>query len=340
MLKSGIKWMFIILGAMIGAGYASGRELWQFFGEESGLAIIIFTVLFIISSYIVMKIGYEEKTEHFLPILQKLVGKKIATYYDVIIIFYLFTTTVIMLAGGGSTGELFHIPYTLGILFISAILVIVFIWNIKGLVSLNYILIPILVVGLTVTLLFFISNGHSILSFRDWNKQSNWPSSFTFTALNVLSLIAVIGAIGKEIKNKGEAWIASIGSGLILGGVSFIYNEVLIEVSSELVLYDIPLFAIIKDFPYSAIILMSILLWLAVVSTAASGLFGLTARIREYIKLPLWLTALLLLVIIVPLTKLGFSFLIAVLYPIFAVLNLYLLVAIMVYPIANRYKWE
>ncbi|KAA0546029.1 hypothetical protein FZW96_17050 [Bacillus sp. BGMRC 2118] len=339
MIKSGIKWMFIILGAMIGAGYASGRELWQFFGEESGLAILIFTVLFIISSYIVMKISYEEKTEHFLPILQKLVGKKIAAYYDGIIIFYLFTTTVIMLAGGGSTGELFHIPYTLGILFISVILVIVFVWNIKGLVSLNYILIPILVVGLMVTLLSFISNGHSIVSY-DWNKQSNWPSSFTFTALNVLSLIAVVGAIGKEIKHKGEAWIASIGSGLILGGVSFLYNEVLIEVSSELVLYDIPLFAIIKDFPYSAIILMSILLWLAVVSTAASGLFGLTARIREYIKLPLWLTALLLLIIIIPLTKLGFSFLIAVLYPIFAVLNLYLLVAIMIYPIANRYKWE
>lgn len=339
MFKAGVKWMFIILGAMIGAGYASGRELWQFFGEESGLAIVIFTVLFIISCYVVMKISYEEKTEHFLPILQKLVGKRIAAYYDIIIIFYLFTTTVIMLAGGGATGEIFYIPYTLGVGVISLILVVVFIWNIKGLVSLNYILIPILVIGLSVTLVFFISKGHSILSF-DWNKQSNWPSSFTFTALNVLSLIAVIGAIGREIQHKGEAWIASIGSGVILGGVSFLYNEVLIEVANELVLYDIPLFAIIKDFPYSSIILMSILLWLAVVSTAASGMFGLTARIREYIQLPLWLIALLLLVIIVPLTKLGFTLLISILYPIFAVLNLYLLVAIMIYPIANRYKWD
>lgn len=339
MFKAGVKWMFIILGAMIGAGYASGRELWQFFGEESGLAIVIFTVLFIISCYVVMKISYEEKTEHFLPILQKLVGKRIAPYYDIIIFFYLFTTTVIMLAGGGATGEIFYIPYTLGVLVISLILVVVFIWNIKGLVFLNYILIPILVIGLSVTLLLFISSGHSILSF-DWNKQSNWPSSFTFTAFNVLSLIAVIGAIGKEIQHKGEAWIASIGSGVILGGVSFLYNEVLIEVGSELVLYDIPLFAIIKDFPYSSIILMSILLWLAVVSTAASGMFGLTTRIREYIQLPLWLIALLLLVVIVPLTKLGFTLLISILYPIFAVLNLYLLVAIMIYPIANRYKWN
>ena len=41
--------MFLILGTTIGAGYASGRELWQFFGFESGLAIAIFTVIFIIT---------------------------------------------------------------------------------------------------------------------------------------------------------------------------------------------------------------------------------------------------------------------------------------------------
>lgn len=46
MWLSGLKWMFLIIGTMIGAGYASGRELWEFFGNESTFAILLFAVLF------------------------------------------------------------------------------------------------------------------------------------------------------------------------------------------------------------------------------------------------------------------------------------------------------
>lgn len=40
MFRAGFRWMFLILGTAIGAGYASGREIWQFYGEQSALAII------------------------------------------------------------------------------------------------------------------------------------------------------------------------------------------------------------------------------------------------------------------------------------------------------------
>jgi uncharacterized membrane protein YkvI len=325
---------------MIGAGYASGRELWQFFGAESGLAILIFTVIFSICCYVIMKISFEEKTEHFLPVLTKLVGTKLSGIYDVIIIFYLFTTTIVMLAGGGATIEVFNVPYWLGITIFSVLLVILFIWNIKGMTTLNNVLIPLLLIGLVFTLITFMMKGNYSLGFEHWTKQANWPSAFTFAALNVIALIAVVGAIGKEMKHKNEAIIASIGSGLLLGGISFIYNQSLLQVSNEMVLYEIPLFAILKDYPYSMIILMTVLLWTAIFTTAASGVFGLTSRFRQYIKLPIWLVAFGIIILMIPLTKIGFSTLIAVLYPMYGLINLYLLVAILLYPIANRYKWE
>jgi uncharacterized membrane protein YkvI len=331
--------MFLIMGTMIGAGYASGRELWQFFGEESGLAILLFTIIFTISCYVIMKISFEEKTEHFYPILIKLVGRKLSKFYDVIIIFYLFTTTVVMLAGGGATIEMFHLPFWVGIFIFSLLLVLLFIWNIKGMISMNTVLIPLLTIGLFLTLCSFIINHEGSLGFDHLKAQANWPSAFTFTALNVLSLIAVLGAIGKEMKNKGEALIASIGSGVILGVISFIYNQSLLQVASEMVLYEIPLFAILKDYPYSMIVFMSVLLWAAIFTTAASGMLGLTSRFREKIKLPVWLIVCLFLFMMIPLTRIGFSTLVAILYPLYGLINLYLLVAILLYPIANRYKW-
>ncbi|MCH1626776.1 YkvI family membrane protein [Ferdinandcohnia quinoae] len=337
MIKAGLKWMFLILGTTIGAGYASGRELWQFFGEESELAILLFTLIFIICCLIIMKISHEQRSENFVPVLRKLIGRKLTYAYDGITILYLFTTTIVMLAGGGATLELFNIPFWWGVLLFSILLVIVFLWNINGLVTINFLIIPFLIIGLIVILLLFIFREDIHFSFIAAN-QTNWPSAFTFTALNILPLIAVLGAIGGKMKSMGEAWVASIGSGVILGVVSYIYNESLIQIAQEIMLYEIPLFIILKSFPYITVVIMSFLLFGAIYTTAASGLLGLTTRFKEKLKLPLWMIALLLLCMMIPFTTFGFATLVSVLYPLYGIANIYLLAAILIYPITNRYN--
>jgi uncharacterized membrane protein YkvI len=335
--NSGFKWMFLIMGTTIGAGYASGRELWQFFGDQSGVAILLFTIIFSICCFVIMKVSYNEQSEHFIPVLQKIVGKKLAYVYDVLIVIYLFTTTIVMLAGGGATLETFQVPYWSGILLFCGLLVVLFIWGVRGMVTMNVFILPILILGLITTLLLFINSSENHLSF-DWKAQSNWPAAFTFTALNILPLVAVISAIGKEMKHIGEAWIASIGSGLILGIISFIYNESLIQVAKEIMLYEIPLFAILKYYPYPMLVFMSFLLFAAIFTTAASGVFGITTRFRKIIKLPLWTLAIIALLLMIPFTTFGFATLVSVLYPIYGIANLYLLSSILLYPIMNRYK--
>ncbi|THE10807.1 hypothetical protein E1I69_17275 [Bacillus timonensis] len=339
MYQAGIRWMFLILGTAIGAGYASGREIWQFYGEQSGLAILFFTIIFIICCYIIMKISYEKKAEHFVPVLKELVGEKASHVYDVITILYLFSTTVVMLAGGGATLELFNIPFWWGILIFGFFLVLVFLWNINGLVSINMAIIPALIIFLITVLFIFLTSAGKDFSFN-LQEQSNWPSAFTFTALNILPLVAVLGAIGKEMKSKGEAWVASIGSGLFLGVITFIYNEALIEVAQEIMLYEIPLFVILKNFPYIAVFIMSILLFGAIFTTAASGLLGLSTRFKDIMKMPLWMIAILLILLMIPFTTFGFSTLVSILYPIYGIANLYLLAVILLYPIVNRYNFK
>ncbi|WP_186576872.1 YkvI family membrane protein [Aquibacillus kalidii] len=337
MWKSGLKWMFLIIGTMIGAGYASGRELWQFFGNESGLAILLFTILFSLSTFVILKISFDKKTSHYLPILQELVGKKLAVLYDGMIFIYLFSTTVIMLAGSGATLEAFHLPNWLGILIISIPLIIVFIRDIDGVLSLNSFILPLLIVGLLSVLVSF-SVQQDLAFLPDISKQRNWTAAFTFTALNILPLIAVLGAIGKQVKRKGEVWIASMGSGLVLGVISYIYNNSLIQISDEVLLYEIPLFAILRHYPYLMFVFISILLWLAIFTTAVSGTLGLVTRFRERIKAPLWVIAICIVIPMLPLTSIGFSTLIEYLYPLYGLLNLYVLSSLILYPIINRYK--
>ncbi|TCP20021.1 putative membrane protein YkvI [Scopulibacillus darangshiensis] len=336
MVKAGFKWMFLILGTMIGAGYASGRELWQFFGQESALAIILFTTLIIISTLVVMTISYNHKTIHYMPALEALLGKRFSGLYDGMIILYLFSTTVIMLAGGGASLVVIGLPNWLGISFISTCLILLFIWGNKGMVSMSTVVIPILIVLLVGVLVKFIQTTENVMAVN-WLRQSNWPSAFTFTALNILPLVAVISAVGRDIKGKGEIWIASIGSGLILGAISFLYNQSLLKITHEIILYEIPLFGLLKAYPHAMTIIMSALLWFAIYTTAASGIFGLVTRFRHVLRLPLWCLSLIAVILMLPLTTLGFSKLIGILYPIYGFLNLYLLAAILIYPIMHRF---
>src|SRR5699024_5768259 len=136
---------------------------------------------------------------------------------------------------------------------------------------------------------------------------------------------AVLGAIGNQIHSKTDIWIAGIGSGLILGVLSYIYHNSLIQIADELLLYEIPLFAMLKNYPFNVLICMSALLWFVLFTTSASDVLGFVTRMPAFLKTPMSLIVIVVLFVMIPLTAHGFSTLINLLDPIFVVLNLYVL---------------
>lgn len=336
MWKAGFKWIFLIFGIMIGAGYASGRELWQFFGHESGLAILLFTCLFTVSVAVIMKISYQSQSSNYYTVLEKLTGNKAAKFYDILIFFYLISTTIIMIAGSGATFEAFRLSKWAGILFIIFFIIVTFIKGINGVLTINVVILPLLVTGLLIILIKYTIDQQLFLKV-DLHEQSNWFAAFPFTALNILSVLAVLGAIGNKIKSNSEIAIASIGSGLIIGIISYLYNNSLIQISEIIILYEIPLFAILKNYPDYTYLVMTILLWFAIFTTAISGMLGIVTRLRRFFQYPLWKIVLLILIPMVPLTQIGFSTLISFLYPIYGMVNLYLLGAIILFPFYRNF---
>lgn len=335
MIRAALKWVFLITGTTIGAGYASGREIWQFFGSGSELAIILFTILFILSVNMILKISYEARTSDYLPLLRKIVGNKIAKIYDYLILIYLFCVTLVMVAGSGASFQGYGFPFWWGTGIICLGLVLIFRKGINELLVINEILMPLLIISLFVVLIVFMRD-EQISLVTDWRRQGNWMSAFPFTALNVLPLIAVLGAIGGKIKTKGEIYIASISSGLMLGILSFIYNKSLVHLSLQTMIDEIPLFAIINNYDDKIMLLMTIMLWLAIFTTAAATLLGMVTRIKNIFNLSIGKIVSIILLCILPFTGIGFAQLVAVIYPLYGILNLYVLVKLIFYPIWNK----
>lgn len=84
------------------------------------------------------------------------------------------------------------------------------------------------------------------------------------------------------------------------------------------------------------VIWMSVLLWFAIYTTAAAGLLGIVTRVRSYFKLPLWVLVTITLCTMIPMTMIGFSTLIRYTYPLYGILNLYILAKLILYPIWQR----
>ncbi|WP_027964570.1 YkvI family membrane protein [Halalkalibacillus halophilus] len=334
-MANGLKWTGLIIATMVGAGYASGRELWEFFGFESQLAILLFAILFTISCFVILKLSYEMQSNNYIPVLYKLIGKRAGRLYDYFIFLYLFTTLFVMISGSGATFKMFHLPFIAGVALMIAGLYFVMNYGINGILGVNKYALPFLIGMLLVVLGYFVY-VQQIMPFGQVMQQKNWSAAIPFTSLNVLPLVAVLGAIGNQIKSDKEIWVASITSGITLGGISFLYNESLVHVAEQLYFYDIPLFAILHGFPMIVFVVMVILLLFAIYTTAITCLFGLMSRLDQWWKWDNRMLGGLIIVLAVPFAFLGFAELISFLYPLFGVINLYVLLMILIYPIITR----
>ena len=153
-----IKVVFVIIGTIIGAGFASGQELYTFFysyGLNGILGLFLCNILISIIIYKVLIIIYKnQKIENYKEFLDEITGLYPTRKYlninfiiNSIINIFLIISFYIMIAGFGAYFfQELGISSLIGCAIISIISFIVFMTNEKGVVKVNEILTPILIV--------------------------------------------------------------------------------------------------------------------------------------------------------------------------------------------------
>lgn len=334
--RTGLKVSFLIVGTTIGAGFASGREIWEFFtsyGEGSNTSILLSMSLYAFCCYIIMGISRKIKAPHYVSVLEELMGKSLAKFYDVLIFLYLLSITVVMFAGSGATLAHWGIAYSIGVILISALVFVIFLRDVEGIMSLNSVLIPFLIIVLLSVCVTFLWGSYEQKPMVNSGQQA-FPSGLAFAALNILPLIAILSAIGSKLK-KVEMRVATFTSGLVLSLIALVFNESLLLVGDHIYYYEIPLFALLTHFPAQLIVGVSFVLWLAIYTTAVTSVLGMVSRFKDQTKMPQWALVTVLIIIVLPLTNFGFGNLIKYMYPLYGILNLLVFAMILLYPLAN-----
>ena len=333
-IKGGGKVALTIVGTTIGAGFASGREIWEFFtsyGIQSVIGITIAMILFAISSMIILWISWKYKTTNYFEVLALLMGEKLARIFDIFVFLYLISGSIVMFAGSGATFKQWNLPFLLGVGFLAISIWLVIIRGVNGLMNLNTILVPFLIIIIVYVSYNYVIH-HSTLS-GDFIRHhlDVWPSAITYAALNVISLLGVLSTMGPKINNRKEIVIGGLLSSMGLALVALLLNNSLLRVRLAQQ-YEIPLFSLIPAYQNVLSILVTTILWLAIYTTALSNIHGLVHRVQSKVNYSTAKISALFIIAILPLAFIGFSTLVKYLYPFYGVINLYVLAVLILYP--------
>lgn len=323
------KIIFVIIGTLIGAGFASGREIYLFFlqyGEIGKIGIILTGLITGIIIYKVLGIVKIYEIDNYNKLLERINWKydKINKVINLIVNSFLLISFYIMIAGFSAYIEqTYKIPIYISSTFFVIVCYIVFKKSIHGVIKANELLVPILVIiiaYLGIKNMPYLGNQNTQNLIME--KQNGWIlASILYASYNSIILIPVLTSLRNYIYSKKAIIKISIISSIIIVILAlFIYGLLLrgeFFISElEMPLVEITLqFGIIFKYIYGFVIVASI--FTSAISTGYSFLENVTKKGKNYdiILLTMCLSG-------IAVSNIGFSNLVKTLYPLFGMLGL------------------
>jgi uncharacterized membrane protein YkvI len=312
------------IGTVIGAGFASGQEILQFFsvfGKLGLLGLVIVTALFILFGYIIMDLGRQLGSTSHLKIIKYSGGKIFGAIADFIITFFLFGALTAMIAGAGAMfKQQFSLPAIWGNLLMAVVTSVTVLTGINGVINSISFVVPFLIIavlGVSISSIFAVPHGVGYIEASAGSGLvKNWLwAAILYTSYNIILSIAVLGPLGAEAENRKSIRNGAILGGLGLGiGASAIYFALARNIAN-IMNFEVPMAFIAGQISYIIQALYIVVLLAEVYTTAVGSLYGFAARIANvksfYGKLLIIGTTALSFIA----SQFGFSNLVKYLYP-------------------------
>ena len=147
--------VFMIIGSLIGAGFASGQEMYLFFyrfGICGIFGLVLCSILIGVVIYKTFIIVFERDIKNYKEFLEEILkNKKLAKIVNYTINIFLIVTFYIMVSGFGAYFEQeYGISHILGAFVLALLSYIVLLRDVSGVAKISIIVVPILIVCIIV----------------------------------------------------------------------------------------------------------------------------------------------------------------------------------------------
>lgn len=280
---------------LIGAGFATGQEVMQYFtnyGIAKAIGVMVINgALGAWTSAAVMNLGNESRDVQGLECYKNLCGKYVGTALSWFVPVFMFLTLMTMMAGFGSTfHQIFGGPEWLGSLILVIVVTAVVLLGLASVIdTIGFIGPAIIVVTMVMAIGVIVKHG---VDFENWNHyitthdvllaSGSWVMAGILYALwNIVMCLPFMSAMGSKAKNRTE-----VITGVIFGNVLFTAGAlflVLAEGSQISVVGEIAVPALAMAQSLSPIlgIIYAVVLALAIFTTAVPLMWSVAARLTK-----------------------------------------------------------
>ena len=280
----------LYIGVIMGAGFASGRECWQFFGvfgQKGYFGAVFSTVCFVVLACMLTYIARSKNTSD----LGRLISPFENRYIDNVIgwalgIIY-YTMIIAMTAAGGSLlNQQFGISKVFGGLVIAVLCIVTVLGDFERVSKVFRLLVPVLfVIGIvTILLTIHMDFGQSgaVSGYRPGRMSPNWPvSALVFMAYNTLGMITMAGSCAVNAKDTANAYKGAVLGTLCLGVLTILLLRALLTDMAFSSSLDLPMLGFSARISPLLNMIYAVVLYGAVYSTGASTYYGFSTRIRD-----------------------------------------------------------
>ncbi|ONK25308.1 hypothetical protein MHB50_10905 [Siminovitchia sp. FSL H7-0308] len=328
----------VYVGTVIGAGFATGREIVEFFtrfGFLGLLSILMAGFLFVILGSKIMLLSIDIKATSFEQLNEYLFGKKLAKFINLFLLVMLVGVCGVMLAGAEALFvEQLNFPKFSGMLLTTFIGLVIMAAGIKGLLAINVIVVPMMIAFNTAVLFHIVPGGNVTLWFQVEDAGNGWfavLSAISYAGFNLALAQAVLVPLAAEINDRKTVKWGGVMGGVFLT-VLLISSHICLSVLRDPRMFEIPMAVIVHESAGSLYLIYILIIYGEIFTTLIGNTYGIERQLHQYVPTnPLWIILFLFIVFcLISLVKYGK--LLGLLYPLFGYVSIGFLLLLLIKP--------
>lgn len=230
MKMSWLSVAFTYVGAVVGAGFASGQEVYQFFGRFglNGIAgLCLAGCLFGIFGYLALERGRREHTAGFGGLFANVYPPALVHLAEGLTTAFLVIGLGVVASGGAATlRQLAGIPVLAGAAGTTVLVVVVVSLGTGWVLKVNASLIPYLIV--MVLAISALNWTHPAVLVHDPSLGRSWIlAAFLYLSYNIFTGIMVLLGIGRTLRSSRQSVLAAVAAAVILSLLAFVEHHTL-----------------------------------------------------------------------------------------------------------------
>ncbi|MDN6639330.1 MAG: hypothetical protein L0L10_00970 [Tetragenococcus sp.] len=272
-------------GIIIGAGFASGQEMLQYF-TSFGIWGIVGTIasifIFGFFGFIIVDMGHFFKAYSHRDVLNCITSPITNRVIDIFLLLTLFGIGVVMVAGAGSNlNQQFNWPIWVGNLICVALVFLIGLMNTEKVIGAIGAIAPFLII--LVIVISFRSLSTANWDFATLNAEALeltsplpnwWISALNYASVNLTTGVATAFLLGGVEKDKKVARRGGMIGGIVVGFLIVLINLTLFATSAQVASFDLPMLQMARLVQPWVGLVMSILIFFEIWNTAMSVLYS------------------------------------------------------------------